>query len=146
MGMACTACGVPCSSPNLKFLSQWPAARPSSLRLLPWRLWQERLARGASGVGITGLSGFGILSPVNHPCLGVVLVQIHAMQSLCTSWIDWWDETQDLPLESAQPEPELHPLLGVRPPRRGPQLCLRMSPWFVRRATISIPHVAVHQH
>ena len=37
------------------------------------------------------------LPPVDSPCLGVVLVQIRAMQSLCTSWIDWWDEIQDIP-------------------------------------------------
>ena len=46
----------------------------------------------------------------------MVLVQIRAMQSLCTSWIEWWDEIQDIPREFAQPEPELHPLLGARPP------------------------------
>ena len=59
------------------------------------------------------------LPPVDSPYLGVVLVQIRAMQSLCTSWIEWWDEIQDIPREFAQPEPELHPLLGARPVRPG---------------------------
>ena len=59
------------------------------------------------------------LPPTDSPCLGVVLVQLRAMQSLCTSWIEWWDEIQDIPSEFAQPEPELHPLLGARPVRPG---------------------------
>ena len=59
------------------------------------------------------------LPPTDSPCLGVVLVQLRAMQSLCTSWIEWWDEIQDIPREFAQPEPELHPLLGARPVRPG---------------------------
>ena len=59
------------------------------------------------------------LPPIDSPCLGVVLVQIRAMQSLCSSWIEWWDEIQDIPREFAQPEPELHPLLGARPVRPG---------------------------
>ena len=41
------------------------------------------------------------------------------MQGLCNSWIEWWDEIQDIPVEFAQPEPELHSLLGARPVRPG---------------------------
>ena len=57
------------------------------------------------------------LPPLVSPCLGVVLVQIRAMQGLCTSWIEWWDEIQDIPVEFAQPEPEFHSLFPARPVR-----------------------------
>ena len=59
------------------------------------------------------------LPPTISPCLGVVRVQLRATQGLCNRWIEWWDEIQDIPMESAQPEPELHSLLGARPVRPG---------------------------
>ena len=36
------------------------------------------------------------LPPTSTSCLGV-----------CESWIEWWDEIQDLPREAARPEPRL---------------------------------------
>ena len=52
------------------------------------------------------------------PCLGVVQVQLRAARNLCESWIEWWDEIQDLPREAARPERDL-------------VLCLLTLRWFI---------------
>ena len=43
-------------------------------------------------------------------CLEVVQVQLRAARNLCESWIDWWDEIQELPIEASRPEPMLEGL------------------------------------
>ena len=53
------------------------------------------------------------------PCLGVVQVQLRAARNLCESWIEWWDEIQDLPMEASRPEPRLEGLLGLPVARPG---------------------------
>ena len=59
------------------------------------------------------------LPPTSTPCLGVVQVQLRAARKLCESWIEWWDEIQDLPREAARPEPRLEGLLWPAAPRLG---------------------------
>ena len=57
--------------------------------------------------------------PTSTSCLGVVQVQLRAARNLCESWIEWWDEIQDLPREAARPEPRLEGLLWPPAPRPG---------------------------
>lgn len=59
------------------------------------------------------------LPPTSTSCLGVVQVQLRAARNLCESWIEWWDEIQDLPREAARPEPRLEGLLWPAAPRPG---------------------------
>ena len=65
--------------------------------------------------------------PTSTSCLGVVQVQLRAVRNLCESWIEWWDEIQDLPREAARPEPRLEGLLW--PAARDLVLCLPTPRW-----------------
>lgn len=112
-----------CSLVHIKFdCSSWTDPRLSSGRLLPWRPCTE--ARWGKAVELRDLGqqarlALESLSLTDSPCLGVAMVRIGAMQGLRSSWIEWRDEIQDIPVEFAQPEPELHSLLGARPVRPG---------------------------
>ena len=81
------------------------------------------------------------LPPTSTSCLGVVQVQLRAARNLCESWIEWWDEIQDLPREAARPEPRLEGLLWPAAPR--PVLCLPTPHWstlhvMIWRATMTV--------
>ena len=75
------------------------------------------------------------LPPTSTSCLGVVQVQLRAARNLCESWIEWWDEIQDLPREAARPEPiGWKGCCGRRP--RDLVLCLPTPHWSTLHVTI----------
>ena len=82
------------------------------------------------------------LPPTSTSCLGVVQVQLRAARNLCESWIEWWDEIQDLPREAARPEPRLEGLLWPAAPRPGtlpPYASLHVMIWRVTMTVFMRP-------
>ena len=73
------------------------------------------------------------------PCVGVVQIQLRAARALCESWtwIEWWDEIEELPMEASRPEPGFCGRLPL-----DLVLCLPMLRWFTLPVT-SWPNITI---